>query len=297
MQAIEKFNNRLNNTNSNRFELWKDYRGKVDQEIKKYLPCSTQGDLLILGAGNCDDINLVTYISFFKSIVISDIDISSVNYGIKKQKIDSSKLELIQAEFSGFERSSFFDQFISTIHNCKTTSEIKKSIDKLLIPTQKHLFLGDYINRFSVILVSPIYTQLVFQQILQMVSVLRIQKYPEELSNFIEKYMLDQMPNIIDNFNQNILKLLVNNGKVIVLSDIFESNTDSVFFQDIQTNIENLAKVDTLYNNYVIKYGHGLGDYGIISLNKYLDMLDYKWFIWPFTEKRHMIVKLAVFSN
>jgi hypothetical protein len=297
MQAIEKFNNRLNNADSNRYELWKDYRSKVDVEIQKQLTSSIQGDLLILGAGNCDDLNLNTYIPFFQAIVICDVDILSVNLGIQKQKISRSKIKLIQSEFSGFEKSSFFDQFIQIIQKCTTESQIKKSIDELLAPMKKYLFLEEYLSHFSMIIISPIYTQLVFQQILQIISVLRIQKYPKEHADFIEKYMLDQMPIIIDKFNRNIFKLLSRDGKVIVLSDIFESNVDTDFFQDINLNIENTAKMDTIYSNYVTKYGFGLGDYGLVSLNRYLEIKDYKWFIWPFTEKKQMIVKFVVFSN
>ncbi|MFH0767293.1 MAG: hypothetical protein V1920_04305, partial [Bacillota bacterium] len=73
MKQIEQFNHDLNQSDGNRYERWADYRKKIDQFIEPLIKSFKPSEhrLLILGAGNCDDLNLGTLQKYFKSITLA----------------------------------------------------------------------------------------------------------------------------------------------------------------------------------------------------------------------------------
>ncbi|MDC0559065.1 hypothetical protein OAO42_01500, partial [Candidatus Izimaplasma bacterium] len=121
--------------------------------------------------------------------------------------------------------------------------------------------------------------------------------YPEHLIKYIENRMLDEMVEIIDRFNVGIVNLLHTDGTMFVLSDVFQVDIGSKFDLRVQAGIKNKLVMDEIYEGYVSKFGMGLGDYGLFSLDKQLQSHVSRWMIWPFTEKVNFVIKVKIYNK
>jgi len=126
---------------------------------------------------------------------------------------------------------------------------------------------------------------------------LRSQKYPELLARFLDNQILGMIPNIIDSFNKNVISLLNEGGYLFVLSDIFEAKPNSPFYNKAKIAIESEKGMDEIYEDYLSEFGVGIGDYGLLSLEKKLSLLQQEWFVWPFNHEKHYFVKLEIFKQ
>lgn len=292
MQYIKMFNAEVNKNKDDRFHNWREYRAKLSLFFKEHLITSDKKkSLLIVGAGNCDDIDLCYLSTIFEEITLVDADITAMENGVKKYDVATAKIELVEQEFTGFAKTKFFENLIDTMVAIKTKQKLKHFLDKELLKTSKHKFLSSYDNYFSTIIVTPIYTQLFYQQVLNDLIVLEKSGYNKELISFAKEYLLEMMPLIITGFNRNLKRVINNNGLLVVLSDIFESKIEDAFYKKVISVISDKFKVEEIYKDYVQKFGYGLGDYGLYSLKTNLVLKDFDWFIWPISKTTHLIVK------
>ncbi len=148
-------------------------------------------------------------------------------------------------------------------------------------------------EKYDLIIVSPIYTQLLFQQGLSNINILHNLNYPENLLNHIQNKLLDLMPTVINRFNQNIRSSLTEKASVIVISDIFEAHNNSIFYE----NTKGLKNIESIYKEYLSTYGIGIGDYGLINMSESLEENTSQWFEWPFNENKTLFVKAVVYKN
>jgi len=189
----------------------------------------------------------------------------------------------------------FFDGFEKAVLTCKSQSSLEKLINGRLIGLDKYKFLRKYDEMASLVLVTPIYTQLVYQQILILCSRIRSNGYPEHLINFIESYMQEKLVEIIKRFNQNIVR--VTKEYLVVLSDIFQDRSDSEFMRNTKKIIDNKEAMDKLYKEYQSDYGFGMGDAGLFLLNDLINEVEREWLIWPFSSSIDMVVELAIYKK
>ena len=156
--------------------------------------------------------------------------------------------------------------------------------------------LKDLSHTFNLIYVSPIYTQLIFQQVLIELSVLREQKVPEHILKAAEDIMLDEIPKIIAQFNDKLILALHKDGLMVILSDIFEIDILSEFGKEVQKSLLNNT-TDEIYHTYQQTYGYGLGDYGLYHMSQHLEELTHHWFLWPHSSQKHFLIKMIIYKN
>jgi len=297
MKHIEIFNSNLNQDTSKRYERWIDYRTKIDDFLSPILADSTltKDQALIIGCGNLDDLNLQTISKLFNQVTLTDVDLESVKEGIKRQGILKENLELIRVELSGFEDAHFFDTFVQVIMESQNQDQIQAYIDEKMKIIYTFQFLKD--KSYDLILVSPIYTQLIYHQILNITQTLRELGHDSNTLEWIESYMLDLMPNIIEQINRNIMNILSPKGRLVAISDIFQSQNGTEFDQLIKKAIQSKKETDKVYQYYQEKYGYGLGDFGLYDLDDTMKVINYRWLIWPFDQDISMIVKIKAYKK
>ncbi len=296
MGTIKEFNVILNKSDTTRFNQWQSYR----DALTKHILHKSKGEidrLLVMGAGNCDDLNIQNIRSITKQLYLSDIDEYAMNGALKKYKMDPSEVKLIVFEYTGASQNSAFGNLVKTFLRTESESEIDRMMSSLKRDIIKHTFPNDLKNRFDMIIVSPIYTQLLFQQVNTNIGILSEFEYPEELIAYLKQSLLKLMPVVIDSFNKNVVNLLKPGGHLFVISDIFESENDSKFAKKIRGVISDKTSMEKLHQDYQKKYGPGLGDFGIINMNEYLTIKDSKWFEWPFSKDTALFVKVVEFHN
>ena len=295
MNHIEIFNKNLNNDQTKRFERWMDYRFKIDDFLSPVLLDASlnKNQALIIGCGNLDDLNLKTVTTLFKSITLTDIDLESIKHGVSKQGVSTTNLQYLRLELTGFEDSHFFDHLIQVIMECENQACIQKYIDDHLTQIEKYQFLLD--KSYDLIIISPIYTQLIYHQILNITQTIREIGHDSNILEWIESYMLDLMPQVVERLNKNIINILSPKGRLVVLSDIFQSQNGTEFDQLIKKAIQSKKEMDKIYLYYLNKYGYGLGDFGLYNLDELLKTINYRWIIWPFDSDISMVVKIKAY--
>lgn len=298
MKEMEKFNNDLNNSNKNSLSST-GYRKQISSILKDAITSLDRRErVCVIGAGKLGDIEVSILSPFFNEVILTDVDVSSIKLGLIQQSITELKnIQLSRIEYSGFEINHFFTDFQKKMISCKTFEDIERTINLMLSNIEKYRFLKSYDKAIDLLIVSPIYTQLVYNQILIECSKLRELGYQEHLLKFIERYMLDQMPSIIDRFNDNLIKSLHEDGILVVLSDIFEVDQKSDFYKKVVAVKDDFHMIEEIYNEYASTYGMGLGDYGLYNLDSKIKSIQSEWLIWPFDEKRGFIVKLTVYKK
>src|SRR5690242_13875342 len=68
-------------------EEWESYRGhrRVITELLTSAPCGRGGRLGILGAGNCNDLDLGSLLAFYQEVHLFDLDAEALAHGVGRQ--------------------------------------------------------------------------------------------------------------------------------------------------------------------------------------------------------------------
>lgn len=298
MGHIESFNILLNTTKDERYQRWNDFRSKVDSSLLNVIGLLDRKDVaVVVGAGRCEDFSLKQLINSFTKVVLADIDLDAVitsdSYkSLSKEEL--GKLELIKVEFTGVENSGLFNDFENRIRVCDDFDAIEEIINKGFAGVDKYKFLKSYYYKADLVYVSPIYTQLVYQQIMLTVAKLRTEGFSENLLKYIENLVADKLVEVFRMFNNNLRR--ITKGYLVVASDIFQDYSNSNFMINIKKDFTN-KHLDEVYEQYHTDYGFGMGDLGLFLLNESIDLMSYEWLLWPFDSKNDMVVKLSIYKN
>jgi len=299
MKLVEQFNHDINLSDQTRYKRWTQYRNDINTFLESFLTYRKDHlkNLLVIGAGHCDDIDLHFLKNHFDKVVLSDIDIKGMQSGILAQGFKMYDFSIVQTDFTGFEESGFFDHLIDDLFLIKSEQEISDYLTSKFTSMIDYKFMDPVDTKYDAIIVLPIYTQLIYNQILNATSVLRAMDYPEDLIQFINDFSLQQMIPIIDNFNKNINRLLNPNGLLFILSDIFQSRINEPFHTRVTQGIHSRNIMDQLHQEYLTNHGYGLGDYGLYSITSTFNLIDYKWLIWPFELELDLVIKIAYLTH
>jgi hypothetical protein len=298
---MEVFNRDLNNSLNQENKDVDAFRLQVDLILKSLVERLNGNEkVIVIGAGKMKDFSATFFVRRFDEVVLTDVDMNSVIEAESKLKLsdkDKKKITKIRIEYTGFEKNAFFQDFKERIINCRTFEKIDQVLASKMEGLENYRFLRDYENSGDLIYVSPIYTQLVYNQVLRECSVLRENGYPEHMLKYIENVMLDKMVGIINTFNDNIIKALKDDGYLIVLSDVFQLDKKSDFYLRVKNGIRSHEVMEEMYEGYKKKYGMGIGDYGLLNLDDKLKSYLSRWLIWPFDEKSSFVVKLKIYKK
>ncbi len=291
--SIEKFNNDVNNSGNliQKYSGWSGYRKAVSEFISKNTEGS-KGSLFVFGAGECNDLDINFLTSEFDKIFLSDIDIKSIDEGIKRQDLPHEKLEKIKkikAEYTGLSDFGFFKN-LSEMTAAKTKSD---DISEYIKNTIKNLrtdgILYEHKNQYDMVLILPTYTQLAYTQIETLLRILyRYGIYPLEELNKILTTMHYCMPSIIKKYNDVIVSMLKDNGRAVVLSDVAEI-TDEKVLSDVSKRLNDYEYID----KYLKKHGQEFGIMGIEELKAKTEFVERKFVIWPFDNDKQFIVEFV----
>ena len=301
MKVIEVFNRKLNQSLIYENKEMKAFRLQVDLILKSVYERLIESDrAIIIGAGKMKDFSLTFFVKNFNHVVLTDIDMNTVNEAIKELRLSNKvldKITKIRIDYTGFEKNQFFNDFKERIVNCRTFEKVDQVIKSKLEGLENYKFLKVYPKTADLVYVSPIYTQLIYNQVLRECAILRESGYPEHMLKYIESTLLDKMVDVIDRFNDNVIETLKPLGHLVAVSDIFQVDIGSSFHLRVKNGIKNHEVMEEIYEGYKEKYGMGLGDYGLLNLDEKLAPYLSRWLIWPYDEKSIFIVKLKIYKK
>ncbi|PKK96630.1 MAG: hypothetical protein CVV58_05380 [Tenericutes bacterium HGW-Tenericutes-3] len=292
MKLIEQFNHDVNQTDQSRYLRWQSYRNEITSFIHPFIKLSGK-KLLVIGAGNCDDLDLSFLKKHFGPISLSDIDLLSMKEGILKQGFKENEFLLNQVDYTGFESTGFFDHLIDDFMACKSTNDIESLLSRKFSLNSSLSLNSEDEDKYDLIIILPIYTQLIYNQILNITKTLEEMSFNKNLIETIKEVSLQHMVDVIDTFNNNVLNQLKTHGLMIILSDIFQSKHQEKFHHEILHSIDRRDAMDKIYQSYLETYGYGLGDYGLYSAIEHFELIDYNWLLWPFEDELDLVVKIV----
>jgi len=299
MKSIETFNRQLNQTDNQRFENWRQYRleatGYILDAIRKDQKKTDR--VIILGAGNMDDLDLMRISTTFSEVVLADIDLEAMGDALVHYDVKKNNVRLKQVDFTGLEKDPYWNDFLNQIQQSRTTAEIQTFLDRIHDTARNNTFLLDDMHKYDVVIVSPIYTQLLFRQMLGYSAFLKQEGTPDDLLRYLENGCLEMMPSVLDAFNRNAASLMNYGGMVVVMSDVFEAGKGTLFLNRVRAKLGDTLSMDDLYDDYVSEYGTGIGDYGFHYYDKRFSLRDHRWFEWPLDSRKSLIVKIAFYQS
>ncbi len=301
MKVMELFNRDLNQSLSHDSKEMKAFKLQIDLILKSVYERLIESErAIIIGAGKMKDFSLTFFVKNFNHTVLTDIDMITVNEEVKKMRMtekELDKLTKIRMDYTGLEKNRFFNDFKERIVNCHSFEKVDQVINSKFDGLDDYRFLKDYKGTADLLYVSPIYTQLAYNQVLRECSILRESGYPEHMIKYIESVLLDKMVGLIDRFNDNLIETLKPLGQLVAVSDIFQVDIGSNFYLRVKNGIKNHEVMEEIYEGYKEKYGIGLGDYGLLNLDEKISPYLSRWLFWPYDESSVFVVKLKIYKK
>jgi len=256
---MEQFYSKLNSSYDvdMLYKRYENYRQEVSHIIKKQL--KPRDSVLIVGPGNLNDLDLETFTD--QPVHMLDIDLRSVEEGIRRQNHLISDYRLIQGDITGLSKSGFYNNF----------NLLQLDYDKIEFDFE--------LNQYDLIIILPIYTQILLPQLMMEVSYESLNAY------------LPLIQERINNFNSLLYRHLNEEGRLVIFSDVLEYKTDQEEAKYLIAHKNHKIILDDFFNSYLNTFGHGLGSYGILDASTKVRQNELGYLVWPFSDDRTMLVQ------
>ncbi len=238
----------------------------------------------IVGAGNCDDLDIEYLATKCNSIFLFDIDMESMEKGTANlPERTREKIQLIEIDVTGLDKVDF-DQHLSSMLN---RGETAKGIIGYLKDTENRLgqlserVFANYYNDFDIVATSAIYTQLFYNWAMELLSD-HANDYQKKDAEEMKIGILDVRDEIVRTVNHSISKCTKQNGFCITWTDILKIEPEYM-----DTINEGLNAIFALASNV----GYGAALIGVKTFIEKLDKteLTLRYWPWDFQENKQYL--------
>jgi hypothetical protein len=282
-----------------RWVAWESHRSDINELIEKSLCKDGKAETaIILGAGNCDDLDLQFLSQLFDSITLADIDgdataraVSSIDNECLKSQIHIMK----NIDFTKLDQIDFYHRFEQLLMRKVSSNEVVA----LLISSENEIdncsLLSDLHKYYSVVISSAVYTQVFYIHALTIFA-----KYAECYSkqevNQIVKGLVQLRDKIIKNYNDLMIFLLKDYGKIIIWTDVLRLDSS------MEAIIEELYEFRTEKDRFkyllkmIAQFGREAAIVGLQDLQGKLSESPHlqRFWNWPFNdEKQYLTIGLS----
>jgi len=289
MKPVKSFNETINHSYNitQRHAEWAEYREKVTAFISS--TNLDNKDVLIVGAGNLNDINLNQFRKVSKSISLLDVDTKAVTTGLKRQKLDPAEYTLLELDLTGLDQEYEIDS-----KNVKSANSFFDAFTDALNHGTLKSFVEDYENhqlsynlpKYDVIVILPIYTQILLHQLMN-----QAHQTLGRVDQQTAQMIMELSGGLLSKINNELLGCLAKQGIIVALSDVLEYSQDSAEYTKLSTIIADRVQATAFYETYLDRYGYSLGAYGLYDLASKCEVELEQFMLWNFDINRRMLVK------
>lgn len=292
---VEEFYNNVNDdTNNNTtFELWESQRKCINEILNRIKKENDSfGRVAVLGAGNCNDIDLEFLSNEFEDITLFDIDNNALQTSTKKYSIKPNcQIKLVgDIEFTGLRELSFYNEFAKKLEANNSVKKIIKFIRDTVIQMSNVNITNEYDGKFDFVISMPVYTQLCYPLCLYI------------LAEYMENFSASELKKIIDEFNylaiaaskkynDFIFKISTTTAKYFILTDVMEFTEETEYLKKLAQVY--VLKGDANGLNALMVNHHRLSGSleGITNINeRNTEFQALNSWIWPFSDKKSYLV-------
>lgn len=290
MKTIKEFNRQLNESykKEDAFSRWADYRKSLTDFVYDGLaPQANKTDsTLIVGAGHLNDLDVEKLYDFATHISFLDVDTHITMKALEERNIPHTSYSLIEQDLTCLDGS---------LHE-----KLNESIHALASEQNDHLFLqlmGQHaisydMGKFDRIIILPIYTQILFNQLMQTCISIN-----GDLQHETQILIMEKVAHLISLINSELINHLKKDGVLIAFSDVLEYKGSDQTAQALINcySSESLEKFNTLandvYTSYLENFGYTLGAFGIYDMSSKIEKSADKFLMWEFDNQRKFLVK------
>lgn len=282
------YTNLNSRTDKDRFEKWRSHRDNLNyflDESLKLLPDLKRENVLVVGAGNCDDIDIGFLTVRFSEVYLCDIDVFNLKSSVAKKYPDcASHVKILDfGDLTGLDSIDFFNKAKAALNN---SSGIRPLI-KHALENMEHTYqrVVRFKNFFSSIIVLPMYTQLPLPILLNI------------SAESSEKNICDI--NIVCDFlnlalNEHIDFLLADEGFIFAYSDFLDMNllddlsreSLRLRLSDLSSRPETLDEIKNDYSDLITLGSTGLDD--LASQEFYNPFMSFA-LSWPYSSSKNYL--------
>ncbi|WP_285765919.1 hypothetical protein [Peribacillus sp. SI8-4] len=288
---METFQREMNHDrNESRYSRWKQHRNQVTHLFEAVMSKEAMIEkVAIIGAGNCDDLDLVYLAARCRSIYLFDIDQESMEKGIKNlPELARKKIKLVKINVTGLDTIGFDENLSSMLNRGqKATSIIHyvREIENQLSQLSEQLF-AEYYDEFDIVATSAIYTQLFYNWAMDLLAE-QADTYLENDLEQIKEGFLDLRDEIVRTLNHSLSKCIKQRGYYLTWSDMLKIEPE---YGD--TINQGINAIFTLAAN--VGYGAAL-----IGLKAFMDEVDQSqlsltYWPWDFNADKQYLTMGAI---
>ncbi|MGE7988969.1 hypothetical protein [Lysinibacillus fusiformis] len=211
-------------TDPERWELWSSQRLAVKDLFDKVLQSNDITERIgIVGAGNCDDLNLEYLASKCKELVLFDIDYQSMQMALEKLDVSTrSKITLVEVDITNLNSMDFYHQFETIV----SENQSPKKVIKFLVTAANelkanNLIMEKYRESFDIVACSAIYSQLFYNWALFKLDELGSYSNSDFIK-ILEKGLVYLRNKTVNICNDELYKIANINAGIVCWADLFE---------------------------------------------------------------------------
>lgn len=240
-----------------------------------------QSNILVVGAGNLNDLDLKKMQGHTGTLHLTDIDVESVKQGIQRQGFEPDGFQITELDLTGLAHDDLLAVFWESFDEALVQGN-REGLEVFFEKREINYPLAMYDG----ILILPIYSQLLFFQLLT-----RVEKSQVALDQELAEWLMRLVASWLSKVNEALLQHLNDHGKLILFADVLEYHRQSDDYRMVQDMVKMGIDLRDYYDQFLETFGYTLGAYGILDMVQRIEVQKEAFFIWDFDETRSMLVK------
>jgi hypothetical protein len=272
---------------------WEGHRNEIKLLVSHSLSDAGElGRAIVLGAGNCDDLDLHFLCDAFSQLTLVDIDTLSLQEGVNRVAPDLlGRIELLgNIDFTKLDQVNFYSRFTDLLEKKASPQELNFFLTNIPSEILSCPLLKKWEGQFSVVISSAVYTQIFYIHVLTLFGV-HVSNYTAEEVRGILGLLGELRNSMLKAYNDLMVSLLEEGGTIIVWSDVVKFDEMSPFPEEQFYSLNNEKERMLFMFETAGKEGREAALIGLHDLHERLlsQGRQFSCWIWPYSSDRHYI--------
>lgn len=272
---------------------WTSHRQEIQHLIKSSLgELGPRDELIILGAGNCDDFDLNDLANRFHAVILADIDYSSMQNAVKQLEPQlQQRIKCLDSlDFTGLDQIDFYDRFQGLLDHQAPAIQLVAFLQEIAIAVVQKPILAQFTKRYAAVISSAVHTQLFYLHALTVFAIYAKSYIKNDVKQIVDA-IADLRDFLLHQYNKLIFSLVRPNGVVIMWTDIVLLDEQTEFFRETIYALSNEMERAQFMLRLMGSYGI---DSAVLALQDMHDKMAVdgkllRSWIWPFSAEKQFI--------
>jgi len=272
---------------------WMSHRQEINRMIEQAAAVSASGDeVIIMGAGNCDDLDLPYLASRFVSVTLADIDEDAMKTAVARlEPLLQKKMRIVDSfDFTQLDQIDFYARFQSLLDNQMPSVRMISFLREISSEIGGEMALNRLKGRYSVVISSAVHTQLFYLHTLSLFAVYAKLYAKTEIKQIVEG--IAQLRDVLlRKYNDMLFSLAKSKGTLVVWTDMVLLDKQTDFIWETMYSLANEAERAKYMLRLMVNYGIEAAVFAIQDIDQRLSSegkLLRSW-LWPFNDEKQFI--------